>query len=326
MKPYKLTLLVLVFISPSLRGAPLTTYPNRFHAQVIQNLKQESPYKDTAPPSGIHTIELSYSDPKAIIEALRPHFPTIPMSIELRTRSITFSTDPLTFKKIKLMTTLLDKKLPQIKFEVKIIEIGSSSAQQYQSLLADLTSGFKVNYDFTKNQILPLNNLEGTLAQMIRNGEAKMLSKPCISTLDNNKTVIKVGDQIPYVSAKVHESFVSYDYLTIDTGISMEITPRVTASENIMADIFTQVSSVKVWKELVSGQFPVVSTRKTETKVCLKNHETLLIMGLLDEQTKENISKIPVLADIPGIGECFQSKNQEKMTTDVMFLITPEIF
>ena len=283
--------------------------------------------KEPAPSSsGIYTLSLAYSDPKLILDTVKPLFPIVAMSSDARTRSVSFSTDTATMKKIRKLIEALDKKLPQIKFEVKIIEIGSSAAEQYQSLFSDLTAGFKVNYDFTTNKLIPLTNLEGTLTQMIRNGEAKMLSKPSVTTLDNTKTSIKIGDQIPYVSAKVHENFVSYDYLTIDTGINIEITPRVTASNNITADILAQVASVKVWKELGAGQYPVVSTRKTETKVCLQNRETLMIMGLLDEQTKENISKIPFLADLPGIGDWFKSKSHEKMTTDVMFLITPQIF
>ncbi len=296
-------------------------YANRSRPVLPPIAKHENPFVGPS----LYITKITYADPKALIETMRPLFPQIPMSIDARTRSLTVLADSATYKKISKVIETIDIPSKQIHIEVKVIEVGGQFAQNYQSLFSDLTSGFKVNFDFAKNQLIPLSSIEGTLMAMIKKGDAKMLSKPTISTLDNSKASFKVGDQIPYLSTKIHETFVSYDYLTLDTGITLDLTPKITTENQVQLDILAQVATVKLWKDLGPSEYPVVSNRKTETRVYLKNEQTLMIMGLLDEQNKENTSKIPILGDIPWIGGIFRSKSEEKVMTDVVVLVRVDI-
>jgi type II secretory pathway component GspD/PulD (secretin) len=93
-------------------------------------------------------------------------------------------------------------------------------------------------------------------------------------------------------------------------------------SNLISLKLAPEVSAIKQWKQTPSGDFPVISSRKVETELRVKNGESFVIGGLLNEDERENTSKVPVLGDIPLINGLFRSTTNEKSKSDVVFLVT----
>ncbi|MFA5878981.1 MAG: secretin N-terminal domain-containing protein [Candidatus Margulisiibacteriota bacterium] len=282
--------------------------------------------KENASVLSIHTIYLKNGKPKDIKDALALIYPQIAIAIDERTRSITLKTNTQTIKEINQIIKKIDCALPQIKIEVKILEVSYSDYNQYKNIFSDLTDGFKINYDFKTGLIGGNFNIEGTLMYLVTTGQAKILAKPVISMIDNNKANIKVGDQVPYISAVTKNNIQLNEIKYLDTGIELEIESKITSPNEICVDINASISSIKLWKEIKEFIYPIISTRKTQTRVKLKNKETLVIAGLFNEETKTNDKKVPILSDLSLVGELFKSKTEEKIKSDIIFLITPEIF
>ncbi|MFH1709449.1 MAG: type II and III secretion system protein, partial [bacterium] len=111
----------------------------------------------------------------------------------------------------------------------------------------------------------------------------------------------------------------------IDAGVNLKILPSVASDGTIVSTIKPEVSNVSEWRMTNAGEFPVISTRNASVTVRIRNGETLVIGGLLNESDRENISKIPGFSEIPLLGTLFQRKVTEKTKTDVIFLITPHL-
>lgn len=273
-----------------------------------------------------YTIYLKNSTPKDIKTALMAIYPQLLIASDERTRSITIKTDYEKIKEIKQIISKLDCELPQIKMEVKILEVSYNDYNQYKNIFSDLTDGFKINYDFKSGVIGGALNVEGALMYLVTTGQAKILAKPVISMIDNNKATIRVGDQVPYISAVTKNNIQLNEIKYLETGIELELVSKITSENEVCTEINASISSVKLWKEIKDFIYPILSTRKTQTKVNLKNKETLVIAGLFNEETKINDKKVPVLSDLALVGDLFKGQTEEKIKSDIIFLITPEIF
>ncbi|MCP4051148.1 MAG: type II and III secretion system protein [bacterium] len=306
-------------------GRSVLNYGKAFDLKGLKRIKNEG-LAGRQENKRIYTIFIKHLSPDIFRRMLSELFPDLVAAVDNRSRSITFNADKLTYKRIREVAENLDKALSQIRIEVKIIEINYQNFDQYKNLFANITSGVKINYDFNTRKINPVNELEGSLVYLVKNGYANILAKPAVSTVDSNKAVIKIGDRVPYITTILSEYSHSNQVHHVDTGIDLEILPKIVSGNLILAEINARVSTIKLWQTLGEMQYPVLSSRQAQTSVYIKNGETLVIAGLMDEQMKRNVTAVPFFSDLPFIGRLFTGENQEKTKTDILFLITPHIF
>lgn len=322
----------LLMITGVNAGVPVFQYTNQFDANWIHNLtaKPGGPV-GVLPASGVSSVtkfyplNLKYSDPVKMKDAIKSIYPDVLVAIDERARVLIINTNENQIKAIESLVSRLDCPLPQIKIEVQIIELNYTNFNQYKNLFSELTNGFSINYNFQTGQVVP-SNIDGVLVHLLQSGQAKLLAKPTISTQDNHRSTIRVGDRVPYIIYTTDKDIRSSQVNFLDTGIELEILPQVSSGDCVVADISTAISSVKVWKEFKDLSYPILSTRKTQTKVSIGNKKTLIIAGLMNEETQSNVTKVPLLSDLALIGDLFKGKIDEKVQSDIIFLITPEIF
>jgi general secretion pathway protein D len=334
MKIYFAVLIVLYLITSSFSlvnaqgvNEPVFNYKNALDLDALQQLNGSDAVvvNNNTKNCKLYKIYLKYGDPKQVKNSLLDLFPKLNVTIDDRTRSLLFYTDKSSFHKASIIAKRLDKKLSQVKIEVKIIEVNYEGLDQYENIFSEITSGFKINYDYNNNKINPMSALNSQLVALTKKGNAKILAKPTITTIDNNKALIKIGDKVPYITTVLNEYSQSNQVHHLDTGIELQINPKIIDQEQILVSIIADISVVKMWKDLGSTQYPLLSNRKAETKVYINNKETLVIAGLFDEQKKKNETSIPFLSDIPIIGDLFKDVIVNHNKTDILFLITPEI-
>jgi general secretion pathway protein D len=169
-------------------------------------------------------------------------------------------------------------------------------------------------------------NVFGSVNALAQNGVLNYLSTPNILTADNKEAEIFVGENIPLVGniQNVGGSGITQQSVNRqDTGIILKITPQITEGEFIKLDIYQEISAVKQNK----GQAVdlVTTKRSAKTSVVAKNNETVAIGGLIGGREEENISKVPFLGDIPGLGWLFKYRSVTKTRTNLLILLTPQI-
>ena len=215
----------------------------------------------------------------------------------------------------------IDITAQQVLFEVEIIEIAHADLEQYSSVFAQLLSGFPIELNLEKQLIVLPSSLEGALSGLIQTGQAKVIAKPLIKTTENNRAYVRVGDQLPFLTSISDGQIKISNFQQINTGIYVEVLPKIITTSNALTELQIEISSIKLWKEINNIQFPIIATRKTETTVVLSTESPLIIAGLMQEDSNQNQSEVPFISKIPLLGKLFQTQKKESSLTDVIIKV-----
>lgn len=270
-------------------------------------------------------IDLKYLPAKKTSEILNRVAPDS-ISIEgERSSMLILKGKPEDVHEIKNLIKSMDQPSPQIMIESRIVEISESGLKNMGLSWGNNGGNFKIMVNGENGKITS-DNTFAVLSALISKGEARLIANPKISTLDNNEATVNIGNKIPYaVPVAQNSANPQWAIQYIDAGVSLKITPRLGADGLITVQICPEVSSISEWRSTSAGEFPVISTRNAQTLIRIKDGQTIVIAGLVDESSRENISKIPGLGDIPVIESLFTKKTSEKTKTEIVFMITPHI-
>jgi len=156
-----------------------------------------------------------------------------------------------------------------------------------------------------------------SLHTLITKNKAKILSRPSIMTMSGETAMIRVGGEIPYSvidnNGKANVSFKDY-------GIILQLKPVVDGDNKIISSVYAEVSSMS--GETVDGQ-PILNTRSAASVVTMNSGSTMVIGGLLDSNEQKIVNKIPLLGDIPILGEFFKYTSKSKEKQELIILVTP---
>ena len=146
-----------------------------------------------------------------------------------------------------------------------------------------------------------------------------VLSTPQILTSDNKEAEIMVGENVPFISKRETEATTTgsatgslFNVIERqDVGIMLKLTPQITEGEYVKLDIYQEISSVKQETSVVilTQVGPTTTKRSTKTSVVVRDNQTVVISGLMQEKGEEIINKVPLLGDIPLLGYLFKSKS-----------------
>ena len=176
--------------------------------------------------------------------------------------------------------------------------------------------------------------LDTTDARVVLNAlaavtDVEVISSPQLMVLDNQTARLQVGDEVPILTqssiatsdpgAPIVNS-ISY----VDTGVILEVTPRVNAGGLVTLDISLEVSDAVFTESSIIGS-PTIQQRSIQTTVAVQSGETVALGGLIRERSTESVSGIPILMDIPLLGNLFKTTGQDMQRTELLVLITPRV-
>jgi general secretion pathway protein D len=153
----------------------------------------------------------------------------------------------------------------------------------------------------------------------------KVLSNPSLVVIDNQVATLQVGDSVP-ISTGSAIAASSTVINTIDyrnTGIILRVAPRVNANGNVRLDIEQEISNVA--PSTAASLTPTVSQRKVKSSVSVASGQTVLLAGLISETRQGSRSGIPLLDDLPYIGDAFGHNNKSGQRTELIIFIRPQI-
>ncbi|UCD57826.1 MAG: type II secretion system secretin GspD, partial [Candidatus Hydrogenedentota bacterium] len=159
-----------------------------------------------------------------------------------------------------------------------------------------------------------------------------VLSAPHVLTLDNEKAVINISDNVPFITQTLTDTGGGTELATSETfeyrdvGIILEITPHISPDRMVRLEIVQKVNDVaRVEASSTTGDVLSEKKREAETTLMVKDRHTLVLGGLMKESDTVNVSKVPFLGDIPILGWAFKSKSNERRKTNLLIFITPSI-
>ncbi|MBT3294797.1 MAG: type II secretion system secretin GspD [Verrucomicrobia bacterium] len=173
-------------------------------------------------------------------------------------------------------------------------------------------------------------NLDTVLRLVSTDSRTKILSSPVILTTDNKDASIDVSTERYFYKGKKYvgggdNPFYEDDVETKKVGISLTVTPRINAKKFVVMEILQQIDNVSGVQTINGTDWPIVTTRKLEADIAVASGDTIVLGGLVLNQTVNTESKIPLLGDIPILGMLFKSQRDENTRNEVIVFITPYV-
>ncbi len=166
-------------------------------------------------------------------------------------------------------------------------------------------------------------NLGAVLNAYKNDEDVNVIATPQILTTDNKKASIKVGENVPYITSKnttdAEQDYTNYDYK--DVATTLAITPQINRANVVRMDIGVEVIKLK---DLNDGN-PTTYTRSADTTVVVNNEQTVVIGGMIGQDSSTGEYKVPLLGDIPVLGWLFKTRSNEDKKTNLFIFITPHI-
>lgn len=171
--------------------------------------------------------------------------------------------------------------------------------------------------------------LSGVMQALQSVTTVKVISSPYLTVVNGKTARLVVGDQIPFATRSVNStsngtSTVSTQVETKDTGIVLEVTPRIKPNNVVSLTVDQQVS--KAQDNVLSGNLtPVISNRQVKSDVIVESGSTILLGGLLQDRLDKTESGVPVLRKLPMVGDIFTQKTNTSTRVELIILITPRV-
>jgi general secretion pathway protein D len=170
-------------------------------------------------------------------------------------------------------------------------------------------------------------NLAAVVRAFKKDKDVHILSTPQLLTLDNQEAVIIVGKNVPYQTRSAADSGVetysSFEYK--DVGITLKITPQISKDRLVQLDISQELTKLDDVANIGSEDRPTTLKRSIDTTVIVKDGNTVVIGGLIDESFSEIEYKVPCLGDIPFFGYLFKSTTRGSEKTNLYVFIQPTV-
>jgi general secretion pathway protein D len=193
-------------------------------------------------------------------------------------------------------------------------------------LLLDTARGFNPATAF-----LDADGLSAVFSFLNNNSEAKVISSPRTVTLDNEPAMLAVTRQYPIFNTTAGTantpggSSVTYSNL----GVILNVTPRITADNRITLKVLPEVSrifdTVTAYSAGQANTAYIFDDRRMETTVMIPSGNTLVLGGLVSDDIRNSDTKVPLLGDIPLLGNVFRSNSKSRAKSNLLIFITPTI-
>ena len=244
------------------------------------------------------------------------------------------------YKRIESILDRIDTLPDQVLIEATIAEV---------TLNDDLRLGLRWFFETGKSQFKLTDSLLGAVAptfpgfsyffnsanvQVVLNAlntvtDVNVVASPTLTVLDGKRAVLQVGDEVPILTQQATAVITpgapvvnSVQYR--NTGVILSIVPRINDKGRVLLDIEQEVSEVGA---RVSGTIdsPTIQQRRIRTTVTVKDGESLALGGLMQDRANLARDQIPILGEIPGLGNLFKSKTDNIRRTELLIIMTPRV-
>ncbi len=250
-----------------------------------------------------------------------------------------FATDA-EYQRILSVLEEVDSQPNQVLLEAVIAEVSLDDELKFgvrwlfgenrqNGTFSDIASGAVAQSFPGFSYFLRANDISLTLNALSSVTDVRVLSSPSLVVLDNKTAVLQVGDQVPIVTQSARgtsttEAPIVNNVELKDTGVILSVTPRVNDSGRVILDIEQEVSSVV--KTTTSGiDSPTIRQRKIKTSVVVTDGEALALGGMIQEKETTGKAKVPILGDVPLLGNAFRQKTNNTSRTELIIFIRPRV-
>lgn len=260
---------------------------------------------------------------------------TITMNISEETNSVTLMGSPDDVAQVEQLIEKIDIPQRQVILEAKVIEINTDGLKQIGVDWSD-SIGLTYTENAVNEELLGSSSFDiynytrtaitfDTLIKLLESeSDAKILSNPRVTTLNNQEAVIFVGDKVPYTVTTVDDGVTSTSVEFAESGIKLTILPSIIQDDFVVLTVSPEVSFIYTFRG-PGDAYPWIKMRETTAHARLRNNETFIIGGILSQEDKKDYYKVPMLGDIPFLGNLFSHQQYTVEDTELIITVTPRI-
>jgi general secretion pathway protein D len=263
------------------------------------------------------------------------------MAIDRRLNAVWLRGSPDYIARMKAMIEAIDVPLDSVVLETQFVELTETGARSLgidfnnangqiglftfhsgEAIVPGFSQGCDDSGQHCSGHVTSLG-LQAAIYAQVQKGNGRIISKPRIAAQSGSTAKIITGDALPILTAITLSGVngVSQQVQYVNVGVTLQIAPRVSSDGFVSSHIFCVVSSVTGF----SQGYPTISQREAETSATVRDGDSFVIGGLSQEDVIDNKSKVPLLGDIPVLGQAFRTDKSTKTKTELYIVVTPHI-
>jgi len=210
------------------------------------------------------------------------------------------------------------------------INNGNALSQgSFSAIGAAATNALGLPSGFSYLANLGNNDLDVSVTAIASDSHAKILQRPRIQTSHNEPAQLFVGESRPYPSGSYYGggSFGGYSSIqAVNIGVTLEVTPLINPDGLVVMDIHQTIESANGSVNIANvGDVPVTSRKEAAAKVSVRDHDTIILGGLIETSKTKTASGVPFLKDVPMLGYLFRSSSANEVRNELIVLIRPTV-
>ena len=254
------------------------------------------------------------------------------LAIDRRLNAIWIKGSPERIARIKAQIAMIDVPVDSVILETQFVELTEQGVRNLgidfnnangQIAVGSVQRGGFAPFGADLKQNVLSGSVQAALYAQVQRGNGRIVSTPRIAAQSGQTAKILTGDALPILTSITLSGVngVSQQVQYVNVGVTLQIAPRVSPDGFVTSHIYAVVSSVTGFQQ----GYPTISQREAETSASVRDGETFVIGGLTMDNSLTTKSKIPLLGDIPLLGQAFRVDKSNKSKTDLYIVITPHI-
>lgn len=335
-----------------IRVASLQTLAQEVEQEVEENIRKRD--KEVAEQLSAElvteVVRINYAEIKEIalnLETIKSERGKI--TVDARTNTLILTDIDENLDDMVKLVRVIDIQTPQVMIEARIVEVNKNVSQQ---LGVQWTTGIDIfngntvltppgggnfnvdllpggtpfalgaasGFGLALDGIVDGLNLDIQLAALEKKGDARILSSPKVTTLDNKEARIESGRSIPFQTNSANEG-IKIEFVDVD--LSLKVTPHITSDDYVYMVIDATKNAVNL--AVVIGGFPEITTKEAHTEVLVKNGDTTVLGGVYESEIKRNQEAVPGFSKIPFLGALFRNIDEADDIKELLIFVTPTI-
>jgi general secretion pathway protein D len=312
-----------------LNESTILVYPN--------NPQKAQQYKELV----VRSFYLQNADARQTANLVRSLVRTRDLFVDEKLNLLVIRDTPEAVRIAEKLIEAHDLPEPEVMLEVEVLEVGQTQIRNLgiqwpASIALSLVGAAGVPGQLTGREFQSINGTvtrinvnDPLIALQLREvaGRTNLLANPRIRVKNREKARIHIGDRVPVITTTAGATgFVSESVNYLDVGLKLEVEPQVFLEDDVGIRVGLEVSNISQEITTSSGTVAYqVGTRNAATVLRLRDGETQVLAGLINDEDRRSATQVPGLARLPLVGRLFASHNDTANKTEIVLLITPRV-
>ncbi len=295
----------------------------------------------------IQTFFLSHIEAEEAVNLLRTMLQVRKVYVQKDLNAVVIRDEPEVIRLAQKMLAATDRGNAEVVFDLELLEVNHTDTQELGLKLSSYAVGAGVSVPGTETILDSGVTAGGSTVNLLTDGlsvdpfysvptasfrllktlvDAEVLANPKIRVRNKTKANVHVGSREPVVTVTINDTQVSENVQYIDVGVKLDVEPTIQLDKTVVTKLGLEVSNVSGRETTSNGTAVItISSTNAQTTLTLKDGEQTIIGGLIRDDKSVTKNKIPLLGDLPLVGELFNGTDKSKIKREILLSITPHI-